>query len=83
MTWFGGSGTTKEITTLLTFQAEVVEKEYDAKRAREERENLMNHYEKLLKEKIDQLSIEKRETSAIREAMAKVMDHIWAHFWTR
>ena len=53
-------------------QAEVAEKEYDAKRAREERENLMNHYEKLLKDKISELSLEKRESVKIREAMAKV-----------
>ena len=50
----------------------MVEKEYDAKRAREERENLMTHYEKLLKDKVSELSVEKRETAAIREAMSRV-----------
>ena len=50
----------------------MVETEYDAKRAREERENLMTHYEKLLKEKVSELSVEKRETAAIREAMSRV-----------
>ena len=50
----------------------MVEREYDAKRAREERENLMSHYERLLKEKVSELSVEKRETAAIREAMSRV-----------
>ena len=48
------------------FQAEVVESSYDAKREKEEREKLMNHYEKLLKDKVAELSVEKRESVAIR-----------------
>ena len=51
------------------FQAEVVESSYDAKREKEEREKLMNHYEKLLKDKVAELSVEKRESVAIRSRL--------------
>ena len=51
------------------FQAEVVESSYDAKREKEEREKLMNHYEKLLKDKVAELSVEKRESVAIRSCL--------------
>ena len=52
--------------TVAKLKAEVVESSYDAKREKEEREKLMNHYEKLLKDKVAELSVEKRESVAIR-----------------
>ena len=46
-----------------------MESSYDAKREKEEREKLMNHYEKLLKDKVAELSVEKRESVAIRSCL--------------
>ena len=60
------------------FQAEVVESSYDAKREKEEREKLMNHYEKLLKDKVAELSVEKRESVAIRSGLLHRLDFL--HF---
>lgn len=50
-------------------QANVEAKEYDVKRAKDDRDRLMSHYDCEIKKMNDKLSLEKRETSKLRELM--------------
>merc|ERR1712238_513515 len=50
-------------------QANVGAKEYDVKRAKDDRDRLMSHYDSEIKKMNDKLSLEKRETSKLREVM--------------
>merc|ERR1712008_356576 len=50
-------------------QANVEAKQYDVKRAKDDRDRLMSHYDSEIKKMNDKLSLEKRETSKLRELM--------------
>jgi len=51
-------------------QAEVEAKEYDAKRAKDNRDELMSHYEQEIKKMNEKLTLERRETAKLREVMS-------------
>ena len=50
-------------------QAEVEAKEYDTKRAKDNRDELMSHYEQEIKKMNEKLALERRETAKLREVM--------------
>merc|ERR1719369_1406182 len=50
-------------------QAEVEAKEYDVNRAKSNRDELMSHYEQEIKKMNEKLTLERRETSKLREVM--------------
>ena len=47
----------------------MAEHEYDVQRAKEDKDQLMHHYEQQIKKLSDELSLEKRETSKMRQLM--------------
>lgn len=50
-------------------QADAEAMEYDVKKTREERDKLMAHYEQQIKKKTEELAVEKREASKMRQVM--------------
>ena len=50
-------------------QSEVEAKEYDLNRLKDERDKLMNHYEQQLKKTSEELRLERRDNSQIRQIM--------------
>lgn len=50
-------------------EAEVEAKDYDVKKTKDERDRLMSHYEQQLKKLAEDLNLEKRETSKLRQVM--------------
>ena len=48
-------------------QSDLEAKEYDYNRLKEGRDSLMNHYEQELKKKSEELTLEKRETTKLRQ----------------
>ena len=47
----------------------MAEHEYDAQRAKEEKDQLMHHYDQQIKKMSEELSLEKRETTKMRQLM--------------
>ena len=50
-------------------KSDIDAREYDVKRAKDDRENLMSHYEQKIKKITEDLSLERRETTKMREIM--------------